>query len=156
MEKRSWLSGPEIPSQFDDDGAPSRWPGEKLGLPEHGEGSLASVMRRVGGITIDWFFAMFIAIIIGQLSGNGQFYAPSLTLGIFVIISIVSVALFARTPGHMMLRMGVARIDAQERVGLWRSVVRAALTVFISPQIIVDADGRGLHDRATGTAVILG
>ena len=49
----------------------------------------------------------------------------------------------------------MARIDEpDERVGLWRSVVRTLLTVFLFPPIIQDTDGRGMHDRATGTAVI--
>ena len=42
--------------------------------------------------------------------------------------------------------------DAQ--VGLWRAAVRTLLTGVIFPAAMVDADGRGMHDRATGTIVI--
>lgn len=152
--KRSWIEGPAIPGDHDDLG-PGKWPGEKLGLPEKGPGALASVLRRCGGITLDWFFAMFIAIIIRNFT-DALGGVPTLTMIIFCLISIIGVTLFARTPGHAMLGMGVARIDATERVGLWRALVRIALTVFLLPPILVDSDGRGLHDRATGTAVILG
>ena len=62
--------------------------------------------------------------------------------------------LFARTPGMMLLGMGVARVDAEERVGFWRAAVRTILTGFILPAALVDADGRGMHDRATNTTVI--
>ncbi|MFV8380764.1 RDD family protein [Corynebacterium hindlerae] len=152
--KRSWIEGPSIPGDYDDLG-PGKWPGEKLGLPESGPGALASVLRRCGGITLDWFFAMFIAVIIRN-STDALGGVPTLTLIIFCVLSVVGVVLFARTPGQAMLRMGVARVDAEERVGLWRALVRIALTVFLLPPILVDSDGRGLHDRATGTAVILG
>jgi hypothetical protein len=40
------------------------------------------------------------------------------------------------------------------RLALWRAVVRTGLLVLLVPALIVDADGRGLHDRLTGTAVV--
>jgi hypothetical protein len=56
----------------------------------------------------------------------------------------------------MFLRMGVARVDVGgARVGLWRAAVRTLLTAFVLPAALVDQDGRGMHDRATGTAVIM-
>ncbi|WJZ03219.1 RDD family protein [Corynebacterium freiburgense] len=153
--KHSWLDGPQIPAENDDPFAPGLWPGEKLGLPESGVGALASVMRRVGGIAFDWFLCMFAAIILrnftSQLGG-----VSTITFFVFLILGTVSVSLFARTPGQAVFRMGVARVDAEERVGFIRAFVRTFLTLFVFPPILVDADGRGLHDRATGTAVILG
>ncbi|WP_047240581.1 RDD family protein [Corynebacterium epidermidicanis] len=154
-QKRSWLEGPMIPGDADDPMAPGRWPGEKLGLPEKGAGALASVMRRAVGITIDWFLCMFIAIIIRNFT-DALGGVSTLTLILFCLISVVSVWLFARTPGQAILGMGVARVDAVGRVGFVRALVRTVLTVFIFPPIMVDADGRGLHDRATQTAVIFG
>lgn len=154
-KRRSWLEGPEIPAQFDGQEVISRWPGERMGLPQHGVGSLASVLRRVGGVAIDWFMSIFLATIITSFTHSlgGR---STVTLGVFFILGVISVWLFARTPGQMILGMGVARIDANARVGLWRAVVRTLLTCFILPPVIVDSDGRGLHDRATGTAVIMG
>lgn len=154
-KKHSWLDGPQIPAENDDPFAPGLWPGEKLGLPERGPGALASVMRRVGGLTFDWFLCMFVAIIITNFT---PFFGgvSTVTLFVFFIVGVVSVALFARTPGQAVFRMGVARTDAAERVGVVRAFIRTFLTLFVFPPILVDADGRGLHDRATGTAVILG
>ena len=40
--------------------------------------------------------------------------------------------------------------------GLARAAARTLLTIFVLPAAMVDTDGRGMHDRATGTAVILG
>ncbi|MDO4929437.1 MAG: RDD family protein [Corynebacterium sp.] len=154
-KRRSWLEGPQIPAEFDGENAYSRWPGEKIGLPQSGPGALASVMRRVGGVAIDWFMCIFVASIITAFT-SALGGTSTVTMLVFLILGVVSVWIFARTPGQLILGMGVARIDAEERVGLWRAVVRTLLTCFIFPAIIVDSDGRGLHDRATGTAVILG
>jgi uncharacterized RDD family membrane protein YckC len=41
-----------------------------------------------------------------------------------------------------------------ERLALWRAVVRTALLMLLVPALLVDADGRGLHDRLTDTAVV--
>lgn len=153
--KRSWLEGPMIPGDSDDPLAPGRWPGEKLGLPEKGPGALASVMRRAVGITLDWFLCMFIGIIVRNFT-SALGGVSTMTLAFFCLISLVSVWLFARTPGQAMLGMGVARVDATARVGFFRALIRTVLTVFIFPPIMVDSDGRGMHDRATNTAVIFG
>jgi hypothetical protein len=40
------------------------------------------------------------------------------------------------------------------RLAVWRAVVRTALLILLIPALLVDADGRGLHDRATQTAVV--
>ena len=63
-DKRTWLDGPNIPGEYDDMEGPGRWPGEKLGLPESGPGSLAPVGRRAGAVAIDWIVCMLIANLI--------------------------------------------------------------------------------------------
>ena len=40
--------------------------------------------------------------------------------------------------------------------GALSAAARTLLTIFVLPAAMVDTDGRGMHDRATGTAVILG
>lgn len=154
--KRSWLDGPNIPGEYDDPDAPARWPGEKLGLPQHGSGSLASVAKRAGGVFIDWLLAGLIAGIIVHFTPafGGQ---ALVTYVLWILIGILTGWLFARTPGMAVLGMGVARIDAPgHRVGFWRAAVRTVLTAFFFPAAMVDSDGRGIHDRATGTVVING
>lgn len=151
--KRSWLDGPAIPGEHDD-GTPGKWPGEKLGLPKSGSGALAPVGRRAFGVLIDWLIAAGIAAVIVNFTGAlGDVYTA--TYLIWLPLGILSGWLFARTPGMAMLGMGVARVDVpSERVGFWRAAVRTVLTAFFFPAAMVDQDGRGIHDRATGTAVI--
>lgn len=152
-DDRTWLDGPSIMGENDGD-VPGKWPGEKLGLPESGPGALAPVWRRSGAILIDWVVCMLAAgVITSQTDVLGD--AAFLGWALWALVGIIGGWLFARTPGMAILRMGVARIDIPgERVGLWRAVVRTLLTSFIFPAAMVDMDGRGLHDRATGTGVI--
>ena len=51
--------------------------------------------------------------------------------------------------------MRLAHPEPGARLALWRAVVRTALLILLVPALLVDADGRGLHDRLTGTAVVL-
>lgn len=153
-EKRTWLDGPNIPGEFDDSEGPGRWPGEKLGLPENGSGSLAPVARRAVAVLIDWLLCMLAANLIETFTGAFGGIA-FLGYALWVALGIISGWLFARTPGMAVLGMGVARLDAPgERVGLWRAALRTVLTGFLFPAAMVDTDGRGIHDRATGTVVI--
>lgn len=127
-----------------------------MGLPQTGPKSMATVGRRAGGVLIDWLISWvvgaFLHMFTTSLGGT-----PFLTLVIFILLGSISVILFARTPGQAVLGMGVARVDRPgERVGVWRAVLRSVLTIFIFPAAMVDTDIRGVHDRATGTAVIRG
>lgn len=155
--KRSWLDGPAIPGENEDPNAPSRWPGEKLGMPQHGRGSMAPVGKRALAVLIDWFVALALAFGLRYGLGFGDVSQGATTTWnyvLWIVMGIVCGWLFARTPGMMLLGMGVARVDAEERVGLWRAVVRTLLTACFFPAVMVDSDGRGMHDRATGTTVI--
>ncbi len=152
--RRSWLEGPQVPAEREDPNKPSEYQGQQLGLPATGKGSLASLFRRMGALLIDWLMCYGMAVIITSWTDWLGHYS-TFTLILFVIWRIVTIWLFAQTPGHAMMGIGVARVDnGAERVGLWRAVVRTLLTIFMFPPIIQDADGRGMHDRATGTAVI--
>lgn len=152
--KRSWLEGPEVPGEFENPERPSTYPGEDMGLPETGAGSLAGLFPRMGALLIDWLLCMGIAYFITTMTTALGHYS-TVTMFLFILWRIFSVWLLAQSPGHAFLGLGVARIDdPTQRVGLWRSVVRTLLTVFLFPPVIQDADGRGMHDRATGTAVI--
>ena len=130
------------------------YPGQVIGLPEKGPGSQASVARRAGAIAIDWAICWVLATFL-RLNTDKLGDTATLTYLIWIVLGILSGWLLARTPGMLLLGMGVARVDVPgQRVGLWRAVVRTILTGFILPAAMVDADGRGLHDRATGTTVI--
>lgn len=113
-------------------------------------------MRRAVGVFIDWTVAYIVAGFVGMFTtalGN----VPTMAYLFFFLMGTISGWIFARTPGQAVLGMGVARVDAPgSRVGFVRALARTTLTCLIFPAALVDADGRGMHDRATGTTVIRG
>lgn len=149
----SWLNGPSAALPKGEDGSEDKYRGERMGLPETGAGSLAPTGRRVAALVIDWFLAAGIGLLIFNVWDGAPDKATT-NLLVWIIISVVSVWLFAFTPGMAALGMGVVRVDAPVRVGVGRSFFRVVLTIFILPPVITDIDGRGLQDRATQTAVI--
>ncbi|HIW92827.1 MAG TPA: RDD family protein [Candidatus Corynebacterium avicola] len=150
----SWLEGPQVPGQYENPHDLSAYPGKLLGMPKDGPGSIASMVQRVLALLADWLICYAMAFFITQATdalGGASF----VVLFVWAIWRIVTVWLFGQSPGHALLGIGVARVDDTDaRVGLVRSVVRTLLTVFLIPPLIQDTDARGMHDRATGTAVI--
>ena len=132
-----------------------------MGLPQSGQGALAPLGTRFGALLVDWFLAYGAVGLIVTLGGPQLLGGDSLASVsswavplIWGIAGVVCVWLFAQTPGQALLGIGTARIDADERVGLPRAVVRVLFIFFLLPPLIQDEDGRGMHDRATGTALI--
>ncbi|MFJ1461302.1 RDD family protein [Nocardia wallacei] len=143
----SWLSGPNAADP--DQPGTGEYPGELLGLPKSGAGSLVSLLRRIVALFVDWFIAMGIAAIIAR---GGSI--NTLTLLVWFVIGVVTVTLFGFTPGQYFLRLRVIRVDAEATVGVVRALARQVLLIFVVPALFTDSDGRGMHDRATGTALV--
>ena len=123
--------------------------GASLGLPADGPGSLATFQSRVGAFLIDAVGAAFVA---------GLFTAPHLpgnwSLAAFAAITVLTLVLVGQTPGMRLLGLRLAHPRQGERLAPWRAVVRTGLLCVLVPALVVDADGRGLHDRLTKTAVV--
>jgi uncharacterized RDD family membrane protein YckC len=123
--------------------------GASLGLPAEGKGSLAPFGTRVGAFCVDAFGSALVA---------GLFTAPALpgnwALVAFAVITVLTLTAVGQTPGMRLLGLRLAHPRPGERLAPWRAVVRTALLCLLVPALVVDADGRGLHDRLTRTAVV--
>ena len=149
----SWLSGPSAALPKKPTDKPDTYKGESLGLPQQGPGSLVGTGRRVGAIMIDWIMSAGIAMLfIGNDALNGAI--STITLLVWLVIGIGTVTIFGFTPGQYFVGIQVARIDGPHKVGFVRALARSVLIVFVAPALITDSDGRGMHDRATGTALV--
>lgn len=127
------------------------WRGEKLGFGESGPGSLASSWPRVLGLFVDWVMCYGVSLLfVGFLSQS----LSTVVLGIWFVVGLLAVSVFSFTPGQFLVGLQVVRVDGSGRVGIVRAFFRQLLIVFIVPPLLNDADGRGLHDRATGTALV--
>lgn len=122
------------------------YPGERLGLPQAGAGSIAKLGRRIGAVTIDWACAVVISIAFFS-------YDALATTVIFAAVQVVFIPTIGGSPGHRLLGMRVIRLGGTWP-GLWRPVVRTVLLTLVIPAVIWDADNRGLHDKAAGTVLI--
>ena len=127
---------------------PSKWPGERLGLPEEGPRSVARVGRRFLAIIIDWALAALPAYL---LIGGAH---PELwNIAIFAIMQIVFIPTIGGSIGHPLLGMRVVPI-AGGWVGWWRPLVRTVLLCLVIPVIVWDSDQRGFHDKIAGTVLV--
>jgi hypothetical protein len=149
----SWLSGPN--SALPEDGTEQNYPGERLGLPSNGPGALSGLGRRTGALVADWLMSMGISALIVNVTGIQQSMS-TITLLVWFVLGVGTVTVFSFTPGQLIAGIQVARVDAQARVGFVRALVRTFFLLFVVPAVISDQDGRGMHDRATGTAMVRG
>ncbi|MFE3992402.1 RDD family protein [Streptomyces goshikiensis] len=138
----SWLSGPRATAE--EMGADFGYPGQRLGLPQQGPGSVARFGRRLGGVALDWIGCQLIAY--GLITGGDLKAAGNWTLLLFVALSILTVGTVGSTPGKRIVGLRVVAEDGG-RLGFFRVVVRTLLLALVVPALIWDRDGRGLHDR---------
>ncbi|MFJ2369934.1 RDD family protein [Microbacterium sp. NPDC087665] len=137
--------------------AVNSYPGERLGLPVSGTGSIGRPGRRIGALLIDYIAATIIAT---AFLGFEQFALPGeaglsqfAPMAVFAVLQILFIPTAGGSPGHRILGLRVVRLDGGW-VGLWRPVVRTLLLIVVIPAVIWDADQRGLHDKAVGTVLI--
>ncbi|WP_405695511.1 RDD family protein [Streptomyces sp. NBC_01185] len=138
----SWLSGPRAAAE--EMGADFGYRGERLGLPQEGPGSIAPLGRRFGALFIDWALCMVIAY--GLLARGDQQAAGNWALGVFLVMSLLTVGTLGSTPGKRILGLRVLAEDGG-RLGAGRVVLRSVLLLLVIPAIVWDRDSRGLHER---------
>ncbi|MHA7180472.1 RDD family protein [Arthrobacter sp. MDB2-24] len=134
----SWMEGP--PPSGD-----QQWPGQRLGRPESGPGSIARFPPRAGALLIDWVLCSLISAAFFDYDGFATLY-------IFLVEQILFVGFFGYSIGHRLLRMQVQTLDGRP-AGYLTAIVRSVLVCLVIPAFIIDADQRGLHDRARNTGL---
>ncbi|APZ34484.1 RDD family protein [Microbacterium aurum] len=122
------------------------YPGERLGMPAVGSGSVARPGRRIAALAIDWAAAVIISIAFFA-------YDSFATLVVFAAVQILFLPTLGGSPGHRLVGLRLQLVGGGW-VGLWRPIVRTALLVLVIPAVIWDADQRGLHDKAAGTVLV--
>jgi uncharacterized RDD family membrane protein YckC len=130
------------------------YPGQRLGLPAEGHGSLASWRARVAALMLDWAACMGVAVLIfGTEVLTGSDWRSWMILTTFFVQSTLLSWLVGGSLGQVVCRIAVARLDRQP-LGVARAVLRAALVSLALPALVIGPDRRGLQDLAAGTVVI--
>jgi hypothetical protein len=134
--------------------ASEAYPGDRLGLPREGRGSLASWRARIGALIIDWAACMAVAVsLFGSAVLTGGGWRAWMILTVFFVESTVLSWLAGGTFGQLLSRILVVRLDMKP-LGLPRALLRAFLVSLALPALIISTDRRGLQDLAAGTVVI--
>ena len=104
----SWLSGPGTPES-------GTYPGERLGLPRSGSGSIARFGRRIAALAVDWVISLGLAALATTL---GLISLPVQTTQLIVrfLLGVVSVR-----PGVLVrgagLQGGIDAVEVAQIVG---------------------------------------
>ncbi len=145
----SWLSGPR--AAMEDAGADFGYPGERLGLPEEGSGSIARPGRRLGALAVDWALCLLIAD--GLITGGYDQATSNWALLLFLVLGVLTLGTVGFTPGKRLFGLRVLALGTG-RVQPLRAALRTVLLCLAVPALIWDRDGRGLHDRLAGTVEV--
>ncbi|PDQ35289.1 MAG: RDD family protein [Candidatus Lumbricidophila eiseniae] len=130
--------------------APSKWPGERLGLPSTGRGSIARVGRRIVALLVDWGSAMLLALLLTPYNSVAYTWVTPL---VFLVLQLVFIPTIGGSVGHRLFGMSVVPLVGGW-VGVRRSAVRSILLALVLPALVWDSDQRGFHDKVAGTALI--
>ncbi|WP_127793377.1 RDD family protein [Agromyces sp. LHK192] len=141
---------PEAPRTPSGTLEPSRWPGERLGLPVSGPRSVARAGRRIAALVIDYGLALVIALLFAPYQSLAHNW---ITFAVFALMQVLFIPTIGGSLGHRLLGMHVVPLGGGW-IGLWRPIVRTALLIVVLPALVWDSDQRGFHDKVAGTILI--
>ncbi len=117
------------------------------------ENSYASVGKRLAALSIDWFASLGIAVLVFREFAYGTPESMLATTGVFFVEIVIFSYLLCASFGQKLLGLRVINIKGG-RLSLWRIMLRTLLVILVIPALVMDSDGRGLHDRIVGSRVI--
>jgi hypothetical protein len=121
------------------------YPGQDLGLPQAGAGSVAPMARRFGALLVDWLLCLLIA--------RGLLHSAGWTIVVFAVEAYLLTAISGLTVGKRIFGIRAIPLTGG-RIGFRWAALRVILLLAVVPPLITDRDLRGLHDRAANTVVV--
>lgn len=116
-------------------------------------GEVGGLGRRLAALAIDWLVAIGVSLLLFRDVAYGSLESSVAILLIFAAELILLTWLTGASFGQRILGLEVVRMDGG-RLGLGRVALRTVLICLVIPAVVIDTYGRGLHDRAVGSAVI--
>lgn len=131
-----------------------RYPGQNIGLPPSGPGSVASWTARLAALAVDWVIANLVTVLLVgpevYASGSSQRWVP---LAAWLLLGWVGLGATGATAGQHLLGLRVMNLDGG-RPGPGSALLRTLLVALVVPPLVANGDGRGLHDLAVKTVVV--
>ena len=132
------------------------WRGRRLGLPPEGPGAVATPGSRLAAFLVDILVAGLIGGLVNAvvldptsdqraIAGNAAFAAE-----VLVLTALTGQSIGMRLLGIRVLRLG----STDGPPGVLPAAIRTALLMLVLPAVLMDRDGRGLHDKAARTVVV--
>ncbi|MFM1788920.1 MAG: hypothetical protein RLZZ12_269 [Actinomycetota bacterium] len=113
----------------------------------------ASLGRRLVALSLDWAVATFTTGLIFPIFASSL--APSLTrLVIFVIEVSVLTALTGASIGQRIMGIRVVSYPDQFFIIPSKAFLRTVFIALVIPALVIDSEGRGLHDSFTKSQVV--
>lgn len=108
--------------------------------------------RRIFALMIDWLMSLAIATAFLPRTPGWSQLAP---LGIFFIEVWVLTSLQGASAGQRILRMKVIRFSDGGPVTPTQALIRTFLLCLVVTAVTFDENGRGVHERLSGTVLTL-
>ena len=112
-----------------------------------------SLRRRFAALMVDWMACYFIVTAsaggLGAMAANRSLTVLAL---FFAEISILS-ALQGATLGHKIFGIRIVRFEDGDPISPIAALIRSALLVTVIFAVTFDENGRGMHERFSGTVL---
>lgn len=113
----------------------------------------ASISRRLAALSLDWAVATLTTGLLFPVFASSL--APSLTrLAVFVLEVGLLTALGGASIGQRIMGIRVVSFPDQYFITPAMAFLRTLLIALVIPALVIDGEGRGLHDRFTKSQVI--
>ena len=109
--------------------------------------------RRLAALSIDWFASLGVAVLVFRQYAYGSADSMIATVVVFYAEIVLFTFLLGASFGQKILGLRVVSVQGG-RLPLWRIAARTFLILLVIPALVLDSDGRGLHDRLLGSQVV--
>ena len=107
--------------------------------------------RRVAALTIDWLMSYAVAYLLTRNTTVSE--RSFVILLVFFVEILILTALQGASAGQKLLRIKVIRFDDGGQVAPLQVLVRTVLLVLVITAITFDENGRGIHERLSGSVL---
>jgi len=109
--------------------------------------------RRMAALALDWLACYAI---VAALSGGVNKMSPNSSLYVLMIFFLevwILTALQAGTLGHRLFGMRVVRFEDGGAISIRQALIRTMLLVLVVTAVTFDQNGRGIHERLSGSVL---